>query len=149
MTYLDIVYDTILMKLWNKLTESKDIAKTIWYFLKEKGKDIWLKQDTWAMKISENTKKEMTQWNLNSYLNWWRTSPDLEFYWKIAEAIPIKRSEFEKIIEESKKSVLGFSQEVAIDDDIAIAHLLGNAWKLPEARKEALGFVEFLKNKYK
>lgn len=67
----------------------------------------------------------MEQGNLNSYLNWIRTSPDIEFYWKFAEAIPISRSEFDRMVENAKQKVLWSGWKMEVDPKVAFFSEVG------------------------
>lgn len=130
----------------NKLQNDREIATIIGFMLKEIAKKNNLKQIDWATKISKNTWKEVTQWNLNSYLNGIRTSPNIEYYWTFAEAIPISRWRFDEIVEQAKTEVLWFpeknSETKNPDEQIQIAL---NSKGFSE--KEILEMMDFIKFK--
>ena len=119
------------------------------------GKYIWnelyklaLKKDMTQTIIAK--KIGSTPWYVSLMLTWKNSTKNIEKYWKIAEAIQVPRHEFDNIVEDAKRHVLGdLWWQADIDDESAISHLLGSAGNLPEARKEAKWFLEFVRNKYK
>jgi len=79
--------DTIGKHIWNELyriSSKKNITQT------ELEKKCWILQTT-----------------ISAYFTGKKTTKNLEQYWRIAEAIPISRSEFDQIVDDAKRKVLG------------------------------------------
>jgi len=102
----------------------------------------------WAELYKISTKKGITQTELSkkswvqqstisSYFYWKKTTKNVEQYYRIAEAIPLTRREFDQIVEDAKEKVL-WSKSNNDDPDIAYATLARHSWVSPDDVKKAI-----------
>lgn len=127
----------------NPIVDTDEIAKRIWqnlYIIIEKK---WLTQTEIAEKL----------WVKNSSISFWltgkKTTGNLDQYWKIAEAIPISRQEFDKIVETAKSEVLWISEQnswTKIDRDMAISFLAHDENVSENDIKQALRAIKLFKS---
>lgn len=86
---------------------------------------------------------------ISVFLTGKKTTWNLEQYRKIAEAIPISRAEFDKIVETAKAEVLGFSGHnswTKIDRDMAISFLAHDENVSENDIKQALRAIKLFKS---
>ena len=127
----------------NPIVDTDEIAKRIWqnlYIIIEKKR---LTQTEIAEKL----------WVKNSSISFWltgkKTTGNLDQYWKIAEAIPISRQEFDKIVETAKSEVLWISEQnswTKIDRDMAISFLAHDENVSENDIKQALRAIKLFKS---
>ena len=111
------------------------------------GKYIWNKIYLWMNKnnVTQTAVAEKLWINPNAvwvYLTWTTTTKNLEQYWRIAEKAWISRQEFDTIVDEAKKSVLGVSP--ASFEDIQIATLVKESWLNKEDLEKAISIYKTL-----
>ena len=105
--------ESIWKHIWNELyriitktgSSQTDIAKKIW--------------------IKPNSVSVLLTWKV--------TTRNLEQYWRIAEAIPITRKEFDEIVQEAKEKVLWKAPE----EDVEVA-FFAKKWITDKTKQDAI-----------
>lgn len=118
---------------------SKKIGLKLYFQLEKNG--------VTQLQLSE--KLEISQANLSNLLTGRKTTGNLDQYWKIAEAIPISRQEFDKIVETAKAEVLGFSEHNSwtVTDEVAYATLSRSHGMDEEDIKKAIDIYKMYQKK--
>lgn len=121
--------------------------------LDEIGKKIGLKlylqlEKHWVKQTQLSEKLWTSQGNLSHLLTGKKWTWNLDQYWKIAEAIPISRQEFDQIVESAKKEVLWISEQ-KIDTktpDEQIKFALNSKNLTQDQINEVMNFIAFKEN---
>lgn len=88
------------MWIINPIIDTESIGKHIWTRIYQIADKKWVTQT----KISERL--WVSTPSISFLLTGKKATSNLDQYWRIAEAIPISRSEFDKIVEEAKMKVI-------------------------------------------
>lgn len=111
------------------------------------GKHIWEELYRLVSKHTDQSTVARKLWvkpnSISVYLTWKTTTRNIEQYWKIAEAIPISRSEFDRIVQEAKRKVLGDSWIHNVNDwldptTIKYATMLKETWMSEDDMKKMI-----------
>lgn len=122
--------------------------------LDEIGKRIGLKlylqlEKHWVKQTQLSEKLGTSQGNLSHLLTGKKWTWNLDQYWKIAEAIPISRQEFDQIVESAKQEVLWISEQnswTRINRDMAISFLANDENVSENDIKQALQAIKLFKS---
>lgn len=119
------------------------IGKKIWTSLY----DIISKKNLTQTVIAEKIGVKVP--SISVFLTGKKTTKNIDQYWKIAEAIPISRQEFDQIVESAKQEVLWISEQnswTRINRDMAISFLANDENVSENDIKQALQAIKLFKS---
>jgi len=119
----------------SKIVDSNAVIKLLCKFLK---REIFMREKS----IKEIAKKINTSESQLSWILWARPTSNKEVYRKIAHAIGLTDTQFENMIQEAQQEAFGGGKPSL---DYALSSELGDN---PDAQKDVLNFVDFVKQKY-
>ena len=125
------------------IIDTDEIGKKIWLKLYQVADKKWISQTEIAEKLWVTTP------SISFLLTGKKATWNLEQYRKIAEAIPISRQEFNKIVETAKSEVLWISEQnswTKIDRDMAISFLAHDENVSENDIKQALRAIKLFKS---
>jgi len=130
------------MWLINPIIDTDSIGKYIWQKIYTISDKMGISQIEIAKKIW------VSQANISAFFTGKRTTTNLDQYWRIAEAIPISRSEFDRIVEDAKRHVIGdlWWKNTNEDPDVAYATLARSYGVSPDDVKKAMEMYKLYKN---
>jgi len=97
-------------------------TESIWKYIWNELYKISLKKGITQTDIAK--KIWSTPWYVSLLLTWKNTTRNTDRYWAIAEAIPLSRAEFDKIVEDAMDKVL-WNRKAEVDPKVAFFSEVG------------------------